>query len=160
MSFPTPQPLPPQPYDEPTQVQPAPRRSRRGVIIGLAAAIVLVAAGTATYFVAFSAVTIKGTVIVGSTGAGYGPGPSECHGAGAYADVTAGATVEITDGAGKTIALGKLGPGKTVNVSQCQFAFAVDAPRSDIYGIQVSRRGVLKYTRAEVQNGVQIGIGI
>jgi hypothetical protein len=150
------------PYDQPTQVQPAPqlpapRRSRRPAIIALVAATVLVVAGMGVYWFAFSDITVRGSITLTAGGTGYGD--TECHGTGAYAGLTGGAQIEITDGADKTIALGELSPGKVTEDKGCLFTFAVDVPRSGVYGIKVSHREVLKVSRAQAQEGLSITVG-
>ncbi len=155
MAYPS-QPPPRSPYDQPMPQRAAPR-SRRPLVIALVAAIALVVVGTAVYWFGFSDITIKGTITLPAGGTGYGN--VECHGSGAYAGLTGGAPIEIMDGGGKTIALGQLGPGKVTDTKGCVFAFSVDAPRTDIYVLRVSRQEVLKFSRADAGRDLAITVG-
>ena len=81
-----------------------------------------------------------------------------CSGDGGYDDITAGAQVKVSDDAGKVVGLGSLASGvarKSSNwgnggTDQCVFEFAVpDVPLGSgtIYGVEVSHRGVIQFTR-------------
>ena len=84
-----------------------------------------------------------------------------------YEDIRDGAQVVITDASSKTIAVGKLGPGKMrrpggadASDRHCVFAFEVSAPRGhDFYGIEVSHRGRLQYTAAQLQAPLELTLG-
>lgn len=88
-----------------------------------------------------------------------------CAGSGGYDDLAEGAQVTVSDAAGKTIALGELGPGKVVSagdvVGGCQFRFTVkDVPAGQkFYGVEVSHRGVVRYTADDAHERIVLSIG-
>jgi hypothetical protein len=72
-----------------------------------------------------------------------------------YADIAAGADVTVTDTAGRVIALGRLDAGTPTQPSEydCDFAFHVeDVPVVAIYGIEVSHRGVQRFSQRDLEN--------
>lgn len=90
-----------------------------------------------------------------------------CHGAGGYDDITSGAQVTITDAAGATVGLGKLGGGVmetaagALTASGCKFPFTVaDVPTGKgFYGVEVSRRGKVQYPEQQVFGALALTIG-
>jgi len=115
-------------------------------------------------------VTVTGTLAVpgGYTDAGLEGGPGQlCAVDGGYADIRAGAQVVVTDDAGKTLALGQLGDGKLTlpdpqewGTRSCAFPFTVQAPGGhSFYGVEVTHRGVVRYTAEQVRQPVEMSIG-
>ncbi len=88
----------------------------------------------------------------------YGDYPA-CTGEGVFADIRQHAQVVVTDAAGKTIGVGKLGTGVHVEEG-CVFrwALAVEAGH-DFYGVEVSHRGVSKYSAAQMSLPVELVLG-
>lgn len=70
-----------------------------------------------------------------------------------FADVGEGATVEIADSSGKTLALGKLEAGSlSGSVPEdfvCHFKFSVRVPPEDFYKVSLGRRGTVTIARAD-----------
>ncbi|WP_433445667.1 hypothetical protein [Nonomuraea sp. CA-141351] len=88
----------------------------------------------------------------------YGDHPA-CSGKGEYADIRQGAQVVVTDAAGKTIGVGKLGSGVHVEEG-CVFRWALAvAPGADFYGVEVSHRGLSKYSAAQMSLPVELVLG-
>lgn len=88
----------------------------------------------------------------------------ECTGSDGYDDIAKGAQVTITDAAGKTIAVGKLGRGQRVAGAQyfgdCQFPFSIKAPGGEsFYGVEVSHRGVTRYSAADAGHAITLTLG-
>ena len=88
----------------------------------------------------------------------YGEEGNECSGIDGYNDMSGGTQVKVSDSAGKVIGLGELEPGvaRQTNEGQqgtnvCVFDFTVsDVPEGDgIFGVEVSHRGVIQFTRAD-----------
>lgn len=79
----------------------------------------------------------------------------------AYGDLGAGAQVTVRNGSGVTLALGRLGMGKLSGVigtsitpagaGTCTMPFEIEVPGSDFYEIEVSHRGGLQYSEAEME---------
>lgn len=79
-----------------------------------------------------------------------------------YTDITAGTEVDVTDSAGKVIALGHLADGTvTDDAANCSFPFAVGGvpTKTGIYGIQVGHRGTIHYSAADLRNGPALTLG-
>ena len=78
-------------------------------------------------------------------------GPT-CEGTGGDDDIAVGAQITVKDEAGAIIATGALGSGtSTTNVTVCTFHFTVaDVPDVAFYSIEVSHRGELTYSAAEM----------
>lgn len=172
------EPLPPLPAASLPPVSPAPAatgpvlgrgyapRGNRGWLIaaGVAAAVLLVAAGAVGALLLTSdkspvdvvkavagpkSFRVTGTLTLQDSD-GY-TGTSTCAGKRGYDDIGQGAQVTVSDAAGATVAIGRLGPGEKQSFG-CVFNFSVpDVPAGkSFYGIEVSHRGVLKYTEAEI----------
>lgn len=159
-----------QPYHQPAPppfVPPPPRRRRLHpmVILGPFLAVAVLAAAA----VAYSAtrpprtVTIRGAVTITSNIAG----GESCQGERGYGDMRAGAAVVVHDPGGKVVAAGELGEGVGSNLAtsqialSCRFPFVVKgAPEERFYGIEVSHRGVVTFTAAQVRAGeVELSLG-
>lgn len=99
----------------------------------------------------------------------------QCWGSSGYDDIDAGADVTVTDESGTVIAVGALGPGEVVSFRagnfltdfedavRCEFEFMInDVPDAKFYGVEVSDRGELRYSRDELEAnawviGLQLG---
>ncbi|MEO3853704.1 hypothetical protein [Acrocarpospora sp. B8E8] len=105
-----------------------------------------------------SPITITGTVSV--AGGVSRAGSSECALGGGYRDIAPGTQVVVTDPAGKTIALGKLGGGQWSS-RKCVFAFMVREvpPGHQFYGVEVSHRGRLQYPAEQVVKPLSLTLG-
>lgn len=88
---------------------------------------------------------------------------SVCSGEHGYSDITAGAEVEITDDQGKTLALTELNAGTSpdgITGDSCVFTFDASIPaNAQFYGVQVTHRGVVKMTKAEMILGPVLSLG-
>lgn len=85
----------------------------------------------------------------------------DCYGTGGYDDIESGAQVVVKDGAGKTIATGRLGAGEFDDelVTTCTLPFVVEVPNADFYSFSVSHRGELNYSREELEDeGWDVGL--
>ena len=80
-----------------------------------------------------------------------------------YADIVSGASVVITDPAGKTIALGALGDGRVAagDSTTCDFPFTVpDVPAgAKFYGVEIAHRGIVQFPEAQMKNDPQMTLG-
>ena len=79
-----------------------------------------------------------------------------CEGREGYDDIVGGAQVLVSDEAGTTIASSRLEPGEIVRahdgIITCEWSFEIaDVPEAKFYEIEVSRRGGLKYSKAEME---------
>jgi hypothetical protein len=73
-----------------------------------------------------------------------------------YDDVTPGAQVTVTSPKGDVVAVGRLDTGDKHGAFTCRFPFTVeDIPiGSKLYSVEVSHRGALTYTQAEMEAGL------
>lgn len=91
---------------------------------------------------------LSGTLSLDTGVVNYGSAKS-CSGTGGYSDIVQGAPVTVRDGAGDVIATGVLGAG--VLTDRCLFEFTVArVPAVPFYTVEVSRRGGLTYSHAEM----------
>ena len=76
----------------------------------------------------------------------------DCSGALGYNDLREGASVTVTDEDGKIIGVSMLDAGRPRGSSECDFSFTINGvlPAS-VYGIAVSRRGVVNYAEAQME---------
>jgi hypothetical protein len=75
----------------------------------------------------------------------------ECHGTGGYGDIHAGTQVTVMDAASRVIGVGVLEDGRWDGRVTCVFAFSIKGlPDTDFYGVEVQRRGVLRYSRTQL----------
>lgn len=105
---------------------------------------------------------LHGAIALNGTGTFYSiGGDGKCAGANGYDDLTEGASVVISDSSGKTIAVGSV-DGSAASGSVCMFGFDVaKVPSGEkFYGLEVSHRGVVQFTEAEVKAGPILSIGI
>lgn len=115
-------------------------------------------------------IPVTGTLTVpgGFADGGLEGGPGQpCTVGGGYADIRSGAQVVVTDDGGKTIALGELGGGTlllpdldTWGTRSCVFSFSVQVPGGhDFYGVEVTHRGVVRYTAEQLRQPVAMSLG-
>jgi len=84
-----------------------------------------------------------------------------CFGDGGFDDLVAGSQVKIADASGKTLALGKLDPGKyDATYGTCTFAFNVAGTPAGLsfYGVTVGHRNGPQFTYAQMQAGPSLTI--
>jgi hypothetical protein len=78
-----------------------------------------------------------------------------CAGSGGYSDIRAGAQATVKNSDGKIIANGALGPGQMAKGTtgfDCVFETTVSGvPKSDFYSVEVTRRGTVNYSHADLQ---------
>lgn len=100
------------------------------------------------------------TMITGPADADYDRNPAvggSCEGSGGFDDIRSGASVVVRNEDGTTIASGRLEPGEITSVYKgtiptCEWAFEVrDVPAAEFYEIEVSHRGGLQYSKAEME---------
>lgn len=98
-------------------------------------------------------------VQVGGLPAGVGQG-LPCTTDGGYDDIRDGAQVLIINGAGETLAIGRLGPGEQVAL-RCEFSWVVnDVPRGEgFYGVQVAGRGGPQYSEQDMLLPIDLTLG-
>ncbi|GAA2454117.1 hypothetical protein [Streptomyces macrosporus] len=77
-----------------------------------------------------------------------------CSGDNGYEDLDAGTEVTVTDASGTVVAAGSLEPGEVADYT-CVFTFTVDdiPAGSKLYRVEVSHRGALTHTEAELREG-------
>jgi hypothetical protein len=120
------------------------------VLIGLAVIVLAVSGGNSKQTITGDMAIFKGTDFENPNFTSFG---GTCDGTGGYNDLSSGASVTVTDPAGKVIATGSLGEGHPLKGLACQFKFTItDVPKEKIYGIQISHRGILNYTQAQVDD--------
>lgn len=102
---------------------------------------------------------VEGTMTLLDGVTEYAPGGGECDGYGGYDDITPGAQV-IISAEGETVGKGELGDG-IYEDGWCVFPFSVTeiSGGSDFYTVEISGRGGLEYTQAELEEGVELSIG-
>lgn len=139
-------------------VQPAARR-RTGLIVAAAAAVLL-AAGVGAYLLVDHDMTVRGTLVITNLDDLHVDPTSgdTCTGQGPDADITAGASVTITDGASATVGLGQLDRGHYNNAQGCVFTWTAKGVTAGkrFYGIEVGHHGVVKFTEAELHSPVAL----
>jgi hypothetical protein len=79
-----------------------------------------------------------------------------CFGRGGYDDIVAGANVVVKDASGTIVATSQLGEGSVQTIGgrfyKCVFKFAVTVPDTAFYSIEISHRGALSYSKAELES--------
>lgn len=100
-------------------------------------------------------VSVRGAITIADTQGGWETGwvDTACDGAGGYADIDSGAQVVISDDAGRTLAITRLGDGVKKD-GGCRFPIvpvAVPAGRG-FYGVEVTHRGVVKFPEARLSD--------
>jgi len=117
-----------------------------------------------------STISITGSITVpgGLTEGGLEGGAGQvCVMDGGYSDVREGAQVVVSDDKSTTIAIGRLGGGRLVlpdpdywSTRKCVFPFTVSAPAGHpFYGVEVSHRGRLQYTAAQLAVPLALTLG-
>lgn len=98
--------------------------------------------------------TVTGDVTVtGNTSASLSGSGGSCYTYGGYDDIAYGTTVTVRDPADAIVAIGSLDAG-TAESGSCVFDFTVpDVPESSFYSVEVSKRGPLTYSSADIENG-------
>ena len=89
------------------------------------------------------------------TGWNFNPlGSDSCAGTGGYSDIRPGAQVTVRGGSGSTLAISRLGESKgALSPATCSFEFSVtEVPREDFYRIEVSHRGEIEFSFAEMES--------
>ena len=106
---------------------------------------------------------VRGTFSLSLPGFVWNPGV--CTGTGGYDDIDADTTVVVTDNAGTTVAIGKLGAGQPVRdpddpsrAQTCMYTFDIPNVPSGrhFYGIEVGHRGRVQFTEAQLGERVQL----
>lgn len=68
-----------------------------------------------------------------------------------YADLDEGAAVTVKNEKDVVVATGRLGPGLWTS-DACQMPFTIsDVPEASFYAVEVGRRGVQRYSKAEME---------
>ncbi len=146
--------------DEPGQPPIAPRPSRTRRYVLAATVIVVVALGATAFYLTTrtNTFTITGKVLLTASGATFNG--VMCRGKGGYEDMRDGAQVTVTDAAGATIALGKLGGGLSGG-SSCDFPFEVaNVPSGHaFYGVTVGGRKGLQFNEVQARQPVTLALG-
>lgn len=93
-----------------------------------------------------------------------------CQGSGGYDDLRPGAQVVVTDDAGKVLAVGRLDAGATDDSKaytspyyrHCVLPFTVSKVPAgeDFYGVQITHRGVVQKSEAEMRDPVALTFAI
>lgn len=163
---------PPQGGEQFTLQQMAPKRRSNGrLYVAIALVTVVILAGAGVVWLGLrgsgpstpagrSAFTISGQLDL--TSASIGHDSTSCWGTDGYDDIRRGADVTVTDPSGKVVALGALGSGTIVgSYVECVFSFTVaNVPAGlGFYGIEVSHRGVLRYSESDVTRGLTLTVG-
>lgn len=87
-----------------------------------------------------------------------------CNGQGGFNDIQGGAQVVVTNASSATVAVDRLSNGvPTIDgdrATSCVFRFSVAAPAGlGFYGVEVSHRGRLQYSEADVHRGLALTLG-
>ncbi|MER5703466.1 hypothetical protein ABT023_16195 [Micromonospora sp. NPDC002296] len=111
--------------------------------------------------------TVAGTLMLDDPDGYSWTATTGCRGKGGYDDVSPGAQIVVTDSAGATIGLGKLGdgiletgPGATVP-DGCKFTFTIPAVPTGkgFYGVEISKRGKVQYPEAQMFGALALTLG-
>lgn len=136
----------------------APRRSGKSIWLVVACGVVAALAAGAIYlFVRPTTFDVHGTLQLQdpeTVRAG-------CVGQGGYSDIRVNVQVVVTDGAGKTVGIGRA--EKFTNKGLfCAYEFLVrDVPAGlDFYGIEVSKRGRVQYNEEQLRAGITLSLGV
>lgn len=136
----------------------APRDGNKKILLivacGVAAAL---AAGAIYFFVRPTTFDVHGTLQLQdpeTVRAG-------CVGQGGYSDIKVNVQVVVTDGAGKTVGIGRA-ENFTNKGLFCAYEFLVpDVPAGlDFYGVEVSKRGRVQYSEEQLRSGVTLTLGV
>jgi hypothetical protein len=134
--------------------------------LGLTAALLLSGcggAGVAPTITAPITHVIKGSVKVFDFNVGYDPDRTICiFAVPRFEDVGEGATVTVKDGAGSIVGVSKLESAISTSFNDCVFPFSVTVSDAEFYAIEVSRRGELNFSKADLESKgwmVQLKLG-
>lgn len=144
---------------------------RRRVVLRVGAVAVTVAVATGTAWTLWPRETPR-VDLIGTLelhGRTMHDGHGWCAGSNGYADLTDHASVTVYDASGALVAVGQLDPGtdqgwrptdSRERSNQCWFDFRVSVPATGVYQVEVSDRGRVTVSAAEVQRGhVVLSVG-
>lgn len=148
----------------PPAEQPRPSNKRLFIVLGIVAVLIVGAVVGAIVATTGGAsgrkITVHGTMVLSDVegftaddpntdSTSYGvTGP--CHTTSGYTDIAEGTEVVISDDAGKTLSIGRLGAGSFNSDGACSFPFTMTVPAGKRFYITVSHRGTVKMPEAEV----------
>jgi hypothetical protein len=128
--------------------------------VGAAIVLFLCCAGMATagavaWKVRHDSFTVTGDLTL--SGGGTGKNGTVCSGGEMYGDIAQGTQIIVSDPAGTTVAIGTLGEGLSKG-HDCVFPFTVEnVPKMQkFYGVTVSQRGTLTYTREQMKEPLHL----
>lgn len=157
------EPVPPQWHLPPAPPKTGPSARQKWMIAGLVVAIIGVGLTVGgKLLLRHSDFTTVGTVTFTSTSGGMDGLGTKCFGRAGYGDLIPGGAVDVTDNAGKTVAIGTITDnGTTVGSSTCVLPFTVSGVPAGkrFYGVTVTHRGVVQFTEAQMKAGVSLKIG-
>jgi hypothetical protein len=105
-----------------------------------------------------AAVSVAGTFVLTSDAVQWTG--SLCRGTRGYSDIAEGAGVTVRDGKGEVIAVGSLRTDMSRStVTHCTYTFSIEAPDVPFYAIEVSHRGSVTFSKADVAAGVALSLG-
>jgi zinc-ribbon domain len=86
---------------------------------------------------------------------------NQCNGSGGFSDIVPGTQVTVKDGDGKLLGTGTLSAGSG-DINHCSLTFTVaGVPEVAFYAIEVSHRGALDFSLAQMQtNGWIVGMSL
>ncbi len=111
-----------------------------GVVVAVALVVGLVLRGGSTH-------QLRGTLLLFDSDTV----ENDCVGTGGYNDISAGAAVTVRNGSGDTLATGQLGNGEAIQGVGCTYKFVTEVPDSEFYRVEVTHRGELEYSKAEME---------
>lgn len=148
---------------EPPVVVSEPKRATRGrrraaVVVGVIAAVVL--AGVAIV-VALATGDEDSPAVAGAADADHVINGTfqlldedvsrSCVGSSGYDDIRPGTSVTVRNETGETIATTELGSGEFFDGVGCEYDFQVGVPDASFYRIEVSHRGDVEFSKAELE---------
>lgn len=140
---------------------PTPRRKIPWLWIGVGAVVIALAIALPLALIGNSGdkITVVGTFTLKSTTSIDSNGV-DCQGKGGYSDISQGVQVTITDDNGKVLKAVPLSGGRQEATGVCTFTFkAAISGTSSNYGISVSHRGVVDFSRAQMVLGPALTLG-
>jgi hypothetical protein len=145
--------------DETGQPVNAAPKSRARLVMAIAAVIVLALAGAGIHWATSSGgLTVTGTLELSHREDVDGHCDTGLPG---FTDIRGGAQIVVTDGEGKTLAIGRLGTGTAAKKALCLYGFTIeDVPGdADFYAIEVAHRGKVQYSRADLDKPIRLSVG-
>ena len=139
---------------EPTATKPT--HPRRSLLTITTVVVLLLGLGMAGYVFWPRTFDVTGTLLVKSDDR------IGCYADPGFKDIYAGAQVVVSGKSGETLAIGRLEVDPTfVSAARCNFVFTVEGVPAgeDFYGIEVSHRGRLQYSEADVQRPIHLTLG-